>query len=253
MAKIFFGEKTFCIDSDSFRKGYKITDSLRTKLNHIFSENGEQKIGEEYRKALKSFFNSKNRCDNPITMDEIFEGVTLKEMQGKYRQYKDFLPACRLFPKPYKSVNDMLLNGNLCIEEIYDESLLKKKCVVYLLVEPQSNIILKVGRTDENFIDRLGTYGNGRLHLRLNGTGTTTNYWITQSAFCNNIKYDVYILPTEERPNFECTWYDQKIGTNLSAISAMEARAKETVAIELYKKMQLLGLPPVFNVQSGKK
>lgn len=245
--------KTFHINSDSFRKGYKPTDSLKTKISQVFSENGEQKIGEEYRKVLKSFFNSKNRCDNPIEMDEIYEGVTLKEMQNKYEQYKDFLPACRLFPKPYKFKRGELLDGNLCIEETYDESLLKKKCVVYLLVEPQSNIILKVGRTDESFIDRLGTYGNGRLHLRLNGTGTTTNYWITQSAFCNNIKYDVYILPTEERPNFECTWHDQKIGTELNAISAMEARAKETMAIELYTKMQFLGLPPVFNVQSGKK
>ena len=248
-----FKNKISKIDSDSDRKGYQITDTLWRKLACLFDMNKKAKTGEEYRSALLSVLKSKNRCDIPVTMEEIWAGVSIEQMQKKYVQYRDFKRCCRLNFVPYKIVENKLLNGNLCIKEIFNENLLYQYCSVYLLVEPNTGIILKIGRTDETFNDRLGTYGNGRVHLRLAGSGSVTNYWVTQSIACNSIECDVYILEIEKRPNYESSWYGEKISTEQNAISAMESRAKEAKAIELYQREQLMGYPPCLNIQKGKK
>lgn len=238
---------------ETARKGYKITDSLWNKIACLFNNDKSQKTGEEYRSALLSVLPGENKCDIPVTMEDIYAGVTITQMQRKYPQYRDFKRCCRLNFVPYKVVLNQLFNGNLCVKEIFNEVLLRQYCSVYLLVEPVSGVIVKIGRTDERFCDRLGTYGNGRVHLRLKGSGSVTNYWVTQSAACNDIDYDVYILEMENRPKYESSWYGEKISTEQNAISAMESRAKETKAIEQYQREQLMGYPPCLNIQEGKK
>lgn len=221
----------------------------------LFDSNWAMKTGENYRNALLNVLPPRSTSEYPITKEEIGRSVTLNHMKQKYVQYCDFEYACTVSPMPYvMSENHGIIGGNLVITKFADgmeDKVKKHKQIVYFLVEPKTGVILKIGGTPTtSFAGRLGTYGNGRVHLRLKGTGSVTNYRAVQSAFCNEIEYDVYIAFIDERPSYKGDWHGMAISLKQNGESAMETKAKERKAIELYCA-ENNGNPPVLNGQKG--
>ena len=224
-------------------------------ISQLFSSDKKQKTGESYRESVLKVLPPRSASEFPITKQEIGSSITIEQMRKKYPQFKDFQYACTLSPFPYVlSENHGLIGGNLRITKYADgmeEKVKNHRQIAYLLVEPESGAILKIGGTPTmSFSGRLGTYGNGRVHLRLKGTGSVTNYRTVQSAFCNEINYDVYIAFIEERPSYKSKWYDEEISLKQNGESAMETKAKERKATELYC-LESGGKMPILNGQKG--
>ena len=234
---------------------YMLKEHEFNAIAPLFESNWTMKSGENYRNALLSVLPPRSASEYPITKDEIGRSVTIWQMKKKYAQYRDFEYACTISPTPYvMSENHGIIGGNLVITKFangMEEKVKKHKQIVYLFVEPKTGAILKIGGTPTtSFNGRLGTYGNGRVHLRLKGTGSVTNYRAVQSAFCNGIEYDVYIAFIDERPSYKGDWHGMPICLKQNGESAMETKAKERKATELYC-LENDGKPPILNGQKG--
>jgi len=96
--------------------------------------------------------------------------------------YKDyFFHICDLIPDQ--------INEKLKIETI-NKNNIKKEGLVYVFVI--ENKIFKIGHTINSIIKRIQSYNCGRIEHRINGTNSTTNYFVLQSFLKINQKINVY-------------------------------------------------------------
>ncbi|TQR32497.1 restriction endonuclease [Campylobacter sp. MIT 99-7217] len=74
--------------------------------------------------------------------------------------------------------------------EILDEQKCKEKGFVYIFVI--KNKIFKIGQSITNIKGRIQSYNCGKVEYRINGTNSTTNYFVLQSLLSINELVEVY-------------------------------------------------------------
>ena len=95
----------------------------------------------------------------------------------KYKKY--FSHLCDL--NPNKEKLEIIDVGNKQI---------KKNGLVYILVIEDK--IFKIGHTITSIFKRIQSYNCGKIEYRINGTNSTTNYFVLQSFLALNIIVKVY-------------------------------------------------------------
>jgi hypothetical protein len=120
----------------------------------------------------------KNKNITPIaTVDELNN-----ELDYDNFQYKEhFIHLCNLIPNNEKE--------KLEISPI-NESLFKNKGLVYVFVI--NGKIFKIGHTITSISERVQSYNCGKVEYRINGTNSTTNYFVLQSFLKINLEVLVY-------------------------------------------------------------
>lgn len=66
----------------------------------------------------------------------------------------------------------------------------KRKCMIYIFVVQGK--IFKIGQTMNSIKDRLQSYNCGKIDYRIEGTNSTTNYFVLQSLLKINLPVDIY-------------------------------------------------------------
>lgn len=97
-------------------------------------------------------------------------------------EYKShFTHICNLVPKQEDEKLEI---------EILDEKKCKEEGFVYIFVIHSK--IFKIGQSITNIKKRIQSYNCGKTEYRINGTNSTTNYFILQSLLALNEKIEVY-------------------------------------------------------------
>ena len=79
--------------------------------------------------------------------------------------------------------------------EVINQELIEKEGMVYVFVI--DDYIFKIGHTITNIKKRIQSYNCGKTEYRINGTNSTTNYFVLQSLLKINKKVLVYVyFPT---------------------------------------------------------
>lgn len=128
----------------------------------------------------------KNKNIVPLTEQDLQGEINYTDFQNK--DY--FFHLCNLTPNKEKE--------RLEIKPINKEFFDKKGCVYVFVIEGK---VLKIGQTIQNIKSRVGSYNTGKIEYRINGTNSTTNYFILQSILKINKVVNVYAFFPEE-PKF---------------------------------------------------
>lgn len=107
-------------------------------------------------------------------------------------EYKNYFKIlCKLIP------NNKLEKLEI---EIIDKENINKGGLVYIFVI--DNKIFKIGHTITSIIKRVQSYNCGKVEYRINGTNSTTNYFVLQSLLKINKKVEVYAF-FPNQPTYE--------------------------------------------------
>lgn len=107
----------------------------------------------------------------------------------EYKQY--FTLICELIPNNDKEKLEI---------EIINEAKCAEKGFVYVFVI--ENKIFKIGQSISNIKERIQSYNCGKTEYRINGTNSTTNYFVLQSLLKINKKVQVYAF-FPQKPKYE--------------------------------------------------
>lgn len=131
---------------------------------------------------------SKNRNISLLTsIRDLKDEVSYDDFEYK----EDFSIICRLIPNVDKEKLDI---------EIIDVENCKKSGLVYLFVI--DNKIFKIGQSITPITKRIQSYNCGKVEYRINGTNSTTNYFVLQSLLKINLPVDVYAF-FPDQPEYE--------------------------------------------------
>ena len=107
-------------------------------------------------------------------------------------EYKEhFSLICRLLPNADKERLEI---------EILDEARCKEKGFVYVFVIEGK--IFKIGQSISNIKERVQSYNCGKTEYRINGTNSTTNYFVLQSLLRIGKAVEVYAF-FPQKPRYE--------------------------------------------------
>ncbi|GMO60885.1 MAG: hypothetical protein Ta2D_06620 [Rickettsiales bacterium] len=104
------------------------------------------------------------------------------------------------FKQYFSHLCDLQPNKELEKLEIITENDITKEGLVYVFVI--DNYIFKIGHTTTSIKDRIQSYNCGKVEYRINGTNSTTNYFVLQSLLNINKIVNVYAF-FPEQPKYE--------------------------------------------------
>ena len=133
-----------------------------------------------------------------------------------YKEY--FIHLCNLIPDKNKE--------KLNIEYI-DQDKKNVEGLVYVFII--NDKIFKIGHTIKNITDRIRSYNCGKTEYRINGTNSTTNYFILQSLLKIGLLVQVYAF-FPEKPKYKI------FGTDVSSSLPPAKKAEKIILESLTKK-----------------
>lgn len=134
-------------------------------------------MSEKLWKILTKNIMKKNKNIVPLVLNDLAGEVEYSKFE--YKNF--FIHSCNLIPEKEKERIRI---------KIIDEIIFKKKGVVYLFIV--NGKVLKIGQTTTTIKKRIQSYNCGKVEYRINGTNSTTNYFILQSILKINKTVEVY-------------------------------------------------------------
>jgi hypothetical protein len=130
----------------------------------------------------------KNKNITPIShLEQLQNEISYPDFE--YKSYFSYL--CNLIPN--QSLEKLEI-------EIIDTDKIKFEGLVYIFVVEGKNF--KIGHTITSIIKRVQSYNCGKIEYRINGTNSTTNYFVLQSFLKLNQKVEVYAF-FPNQPEYE--------------------------------------------------
>lgn len=131
---------------------------------------------------------SKNKNIVPLkNIDDLINECNYSDFE--YKTYFDLI--CKLIPNIEKEKLEI---------EIMDEQKCAENGFVYVLVIEGK--IFKIGQSINNIKSRIQSYNCGKTEYRINGTNSTTNYFVLQSLLKINKEVFVYAF-FPPKPHYE--------------------------------------------------
>lgn len=135
---------------------------------------------------MKSIMKKGNKNRNIVVLKSIEDLKNEVDYDDfEYKKYFSFL--CNLTPNNESEKLDITN---------FDEDVIKKEGFVYVFVIEGK--IFKIGQTITSIRDRISSYNCGKIEYRINGTNSTTNYFVLQSLLKINKTVDVYAFFPEQ-------------------------------------------------------
>jgi hypothetical protein len=120
----------------------------------------------------------KNKNIIPIrTLEQLKDEVSYSDFAYK----KDFTLICKLLPNVKEEKIEI---------EVIDNVKINLEGLVYVFVIEDK--IFKIGHTITTIKKRIQSYNCGKTEYRINGTNSTTNYFVLQSILLLNLKVDIF-------------------------------------------------------------
>ena len=159
---------------------------------------------------------AKNKNKNIVPIKSLKE--LDKEISYENFEYKEhFSLIARLVPN--RDLEKLEL-------EILDEKACKEEGFVYVFVIKDK--IFKIGQSITNLKKRIQSYNCGKIEYRINGTNSTTNYFVLQSLLSINVKIEVYAY-FPPKPSYE-------IFNHLFKDSYPPAKRAENIILKTFKE-----------------
>ena len=148
----------------------------------------------------------KNKNIVPIVLADLSKEADYNDFKYK----KHFILLCNLIPNSDKEKIEI---------EYIRPNLEKKPGLVYIMVIEKK--LFKIGQTINTMKDRVQSYNCGKVEHRINGTASTTNFFILQSILKINKKVKVYVM-FPEQPTFEV--FGKKISSSHPPVKIVEKK-----------------------------
>lgn len=205
---------------------------------------------EDYINAISAFVSPKNKNDKPFLIEDIIKEPLLKEFQ--FEGLKDFSYVGDMVVKPLMITSDnKRINERFIFQAVNEDTNNFVKTtlgIVYILAcEINGNeYIIKIGKTQSTFNDRIYSYNCGTINNRISGSCSTTNFKILQSCHTSRLNLKVYLCDCSKNL-YSINWY----GVQSVAVATPEATVKEDILIKEFIKQ--FGKKPLCNIQANVK